>query len=383
MTTPLTRDARRPRRSLASFFFGVAIFVLIGFILWIGQGVLIPLVIAAFLSFLIVTVKRGIDRAPGVGKRLPEAVSFALSFGVIVLIMFLLAAIIRNNIEAVVAAAPSYSARLIEIWRELTSFTGSLPFGADIQAGLANLENNLVEMIGGYAGDVATIARGVVGGLITVLLYTVFILAERGRVLNKIVKIAGPHGAEHVVSEVIEDIQVLVRTYISVKTLTSLTVAAISFVIMALLEIDFAGFWALLIFALNFIPVIGSIIAVLLPTFLALVQPGGGLGLFILTGVLLTAAEQLVGTLIEPRMMGRSLNLSPLVILISLAAWGSLWGIAGAFLCVPMTVALMIILAQFESTRPVAVLLSDNGEVEPLKRGEPGKTKAGGKALKA
>jgi predicted PurR-regulated permease PerM len=374
---------RRPRRSLASFFFGVALFVLIGFILWIGQGVLIPLVIAAFLSFLIITVKRGIDRSPLIGKRLPEMVSFALAFGVIVLVMFLLAAIIRNNIEAVVAAAPSYSARLIEIWRDLTSFTARLPFGDDIQSGLANLESNFAQMVGGYAGDVAAIARGLVGGLVTVLLYTVFILAERGRVLKKIVKIAGPHGAESLVSEVIEDIQVLVHTYISVKTLTSLTVAGISFVIMTFLQIDFAGFWALLIFALNFIPVIGSIIAVILPTFLALVQPGGGLGLFVLTGVLLTAAEQCVGTLVEPRMMGRSLNLSPLVILISLASWGSLWGIAGAFLCVPMTVALMIVLAQFESTRPVAVLLSDNGEVEPLKRGDPGRTKAGGRPVKA
>lgn len=360
---------RKNARSLSSFFFGVGIFVLAGFILWIGQGVLIPFVIAAFLSFLIVTVKRRIERLPGLGRFIPEALSFTLSFAFILAIMFVLAAIIRSNIEAVVAAAPGYGERLGEIWRDLTVSADTMPFGADIREGLDNLQANALEVTQSYLGNVAAVARGLVGSLITVFLYTAFILVERGRLLSKLTKIAGPHGADKLVSDVIDDIQRLVRTYISVKTLTSFVVAIISLVIMMLLGIDFAGFWALLIFALNFIPVIGSIIAVVLPTLLALVQPGGGLGLFILTGVLLTTAEQVVGSFVEPRMMGESLNLSPLVILLSLAAWGSLWGIAGMFLCVPMTVAIMIILAQFEATKPVAILLSDNGEIDALQRG--------------
>jgi predicted PurR-regulated permease PerM len=367
-------ESRYRRRNLSSLFFSAGLFVLAGFVLWIGQGVLVPLVIAAFLTFLIVTVKRMIERLPYIGPVLPEGVQFALAFGVIVLILFMLVAIIRNNVEAVVEAAPAYNARLVEIWRGLNLYAEDLPaVGADIRASLDNLQANAIDLVQGMLGDAAGVARGAVGGLVTILLYTAFMMAERGRIIKKLALIAGPEEGERLIHGVLDDIARLVREYISVKTLTSFLVASISFGIMLFLGIDFAGFWSLLIFALNFIPVIGSIIAVILPTVLALVQPGGGVTLFILTGVLLTAAEQVVGSLIEPRMMGRSLNLSPLVILISLASWGTLWGIAGAFLCVPITVALMIILAQFESTLPVAILLSDNGEVRPLKQGRSGR----------
>lgn len=376
-TAPAPKPAQKSRRSLPALFYSAGLFVLVGFVLWIGQGVLVPLVIAGFLSFLIVTVKRRIKAIPVVGRILPESAAFTLAFAAIVLVLFVLVAIIRNNIEAVVAATPEYNARLVEIWSGLIAYAQSMPgVGGDVESALANLQDNAISIVQGYLGNVAGIARGAVGSLVTILLYTAFMLVERGRFLKKVTQIAGPHGAERLVSGVIDDIARLVREYISVKTLTSFIVASISWTIMLFLGIDFAGFWALLIFALNFIPVIGSIIAVILPTVLALVQPGGGVGLFVITGVLLTTAEQIVGSFVEPRMMGRSLNLSPLIILLSLASWGSLWGIAGMFLCVPMTVAIMIILAQFEATRPVAVLLSDNGEVAPLKVGESAPTSA-------
>jgi predicted PurR-regulated permease PerM len=116
------------------------------------------------------------------------------------------------------------------------------------------------------------------------------------------------------------------------------------------------------------VPIVGAVIAVSLPVLLTLVQPDGGLGKAVLTLVLLTGAEQTISSFVEPRVMGRSLNLSPLVILLSLATWGTLWGFPGMLLCVPMTVAVMIVLSQFEVTRPVAILLSDNGEIAEVSR---------------
>ena len=77
----------------------------------------------------------------------------------------------------------------------------------------------------------------------------------------------------------------------------------------------------------------------------------------------LGALQVVVGNVIEPRLMGRSLNLSPLVVIASLATWGSIWGVTGMFLCVPLTAILMIALAEFPRTRPVAVLLSADGRV--------------------
>jgi predicted PurR-regulated permease PerM len=373
---------RHRQRSLSAIFYFVGLFVLGGFILWIGQGVLVPIVIAAFLCFLIVTVKRRIEKFPYIGPLLPESVQFALAFAVILIVLTVLVAIIRSNIEEVIAAAPGYNEKLREILGHLTEFSLGLPFfGNNLQVALDNIQASAIDLIQGVVGDVAGLARGFLGGLVTVALYTAFMLAERGRLLKKMVIIAGNETATNLLHGVIDDIARLVREYISVKTFTSFIVGSISYVIMLALGIDFAGFWALLIFGLNFIPVIGSIIAVIMPTILALIQPGGGLGLFLLTGISLTAVEQAIGSFVEPRMMGRSLNLSPLIILISLASWGTLWGIPGMFLSVPMTVAMMIIFAQFKTTRPVAVLLSDDGEVAPLQQGESGRPRVAARFL--
>ncbi|MEM6747760.1 MAG: AI-2E family transporter [Pseudomonadota bacterium] len=320
-----------------------------------------------FLSFLIISVKRQIGKLPGIGRLLPESVHFTLAFGVIVFVLFVLAAIIRNNIGSVVDAAPGYNERLREIGSGLSSYALDLPYlGDDLQSSFENLQSNAISIVQSTLGNIAGIASGLIGSLVTVILYTAFMLVERGRFMKKVARIADLRGAGDVVDGVIDDIAHLVRQYISVKTFTSLLVAAISWALMVALGIDFAGFWALLIFGLNYIPIIGSIIGVMLPTALSLVQPEGGFGLFFVTLALLTGAQQAVGSVIEPRLMGSSLNLSPLIILLSLASWGALWGIAGMLLCVPMTVAIMIVLAQFRATQPLAILLSDNGEVGPL-----------------
>ena len=142
----------------------------------------------------------------------------------------------------------------------------------------------------------------------------------------------------------------------------SLITAVISLVIYLSFGVEFALFWALLVFVLNFIPVVGSIIAVILPMIVIAISFDNWVTIISL-GVLLTAAQQLVGSFIEPRVAGSALNLSPLVILISLGAWGALWGVLGLFLAVPLTVMLTTVLATFDGTRWVAVLLSQNGKI--------------------
>jgi predicted PurR-regulated permease PerM len=127
--------------------------------------------------------------------------------------------------------------------------------------------------------------------------------------------------------------------------------------------LDFAIFWAFLIFLLNFIPNIGSLIATLFPSALALIQFENTFAPFLVILIGVGAIQLLVGNLIEPRMMGSSLNISSLAVILSLSLWGTIWGITGMVLCVPITVIMMIIFAQFPTTRPVAILLSENGQL--------------------
>jgi predicted PurR-regulated permease PerM len=234
--------------------------------------------------------------------------------------------------------------------------------------GVDQLRAAALSMINPVLSQVGGIVRAITGNSVTIFLYTVFMLLERGRIFKKINLLNADPSKRQAVNETIADIASLVRQYITVKTVANLVVAAISYMIMTFVGVDFAGFWALLIFAFNFIPIVGAISAISLPVILLLIQPeGGGVQKALLALALLVGAEQTMSSAIEPRLIGKSLNLSPLVILLSLAVWGSILGFAGLLLAVPITVTIMIILTQFESTRPIAILLSDAGEIEPIK----------------
>ena len=150
--------------------------------------------------------------------------------------------------------------------------------------------------------------------------------------------------------------------YLTIKTLASFGTAMISYFVLQIIGVDFAAFWALLIFLLNYIPTVGSIIAVVFPFLFAFIQFDTVYPAFIV-GILLVGIQFVMGNVVEPKMQGQSLNLSPLVIVLSLVFWGKIWGIAGAFLCVPIMVIINIILSRFPTTRPIAILLSANGKI--------------------
>ena len=213
-------------------------------------------------------------------------------------------------------------------------------------------------LISGVAGAVAKVA----GNTGLIVIYVIFLLAEQRTFPRKIEALFPEAGRRKEVQIILSDIQKRTQTYIAVKTLLSLVTAVISYVVLVAVGLDLAGFWAFVIFLLAYIPTIGSLLGVIFPALMALLQ-FGGISEFLIIAVGLGAAQLVIGNVLEPRMMGRSLNLSSLVVIVSLAVWGSLWGVTGMFLSVPITVVLMIILAQFKQTRPIAILLSANGKV--------------------
>jgi predicted PurR-regulated permease PerM len=122
--------------------------------------------------------------------------------------------------------------------------------------------------------------------------------------------------------------------------------------------VDFALFWAVVIGLFNYIPYVGSIVGVALPVVLSLAQ-FGSLGTTALLGTLLIAAQTYVGNVLEPRVIGRQLNLSPFVVLVALSVWSALWGLPGAILAIPLTAMIAIICDAFPQSRFVAVLLAN------------------------
>lgn len=367
--------AQHGHQSMARTFYILAITVLLGLLAYIGRGVLIPFVVASFLCFLIFTLKENVRRIPVVGKYMPDWCGYLIAFVLIGGGMVLFVEIIRSNVETLLEAWPSYEQRLRTLASDAISFFRTIDFlPQELLGGVEQIQQSALDLVRPLLSQAAGSLRALTSNFltfITVFLYLVFMLIERGRILKKIGLLGADESQRQAINETLGDIGVMVRQYITVKTVSNLVTATISYTIMLVIGVQFAGFWALLIFVLNYIPIFGAASAITLPVLLSLVQPdGGGVRMALIAAVSLIGAEQVMSNGIEPRIVGRTLNLSPLVILFSLGVWGSIWGFAGLLLSVPITVTVMIILSQFRSTRPMAIMMSDNGEIADIKHAE-------------
>jgi AI-2 transport protein TqsA len=318
-----------------------------------GKSFFIPIVIALIAVYLVHAVSRMIRNLPRIGRFIPGPVAVVMSFVTIFALGYGLFSIVADNAQSVANEAPKYQARLISLQKE---------WFAKIQIEEPPTMGELVRQID-IRSTFTTVASSVatlLGNLTLILLYTLFLLIELRFLPSKLDALFPDADRREMIREILTRIDKDIRTYLGVKTLVSLITSLVSYAIMRIVGLDFAEFWALLVFLLNFIPTIGSIFSTLFPTLLALVQfESLGPVLFVAIGI--TAVQQLMGSILEPNIMGESLNLSPLVVFVSLIMWGNLWGIVGMLLCVPITVILVIILSNFERTRWVAVMLSKNG----------------------
>jgi predicted PurR-regulated permease PerM len=198
---------------------------------------------------------------------------------------------------------------------------------------------------------------------ILVLIYSGFLMVERRTFTDKL-RVALPHGdrAERTWT-ILREANGKIGDYLAIKTAVNVILGALSYAILWYMDIDFALFWAVMIGLSNYIPYVGSVVGVALPVTLSLAQ-FGSLGASAVLGALLIAAQTYVANVLEPRMMGKALNLSPFVILVALAIWSTLWGLPGALLAIPLTAMIVIICAAFPATRFVAALLAnDPGQI--------------------
>lgn len=331
------------------------IVILSFYVLYVGQNLLLPLVIAGAIAYLISILAHGISciRVGGVG--VPKALSMVVAIGVILLGIGFMINLITVNIASVVTVAPEYQDNL-----ESLIFKGYKTFGVEEVPNLQEIINQID--LRDYLQNFGRTVRSLISSTGIIIVYLIFLLLEQRTFADKIKAIIQNRSKQKDAFELIDKMRSDIRTYVAIKVLTSATTGILSFLVLHFVGVDFASFWAVLIFLLNFIPTIGSIIATAFPSVLTLIQ-FDTLGPFIITVSILSGIQFCIGSLAEPKLMGNRLNLSPIVILLSLGLWGAIWGIPGMFLCVPITVIMMIVCSYFPNTRPVAVLLSGNGKV--------------------
>ena len=328
---------------------------LIVYLMIVGQPILLPLVIAGFTTYLINALATLSSRIRIGGRTLPAAVRFGGAMVIMLFGLWLVVKLLTSNIAQVVAAAPVYERNLQNF---MTQFADWIGLEEVPQARQYLQSMSLTTVIRSLAGTLT----GLIASLGTVGIYTVFLLLEQHNFPKKIAALVHDPQREALVHRIFERIGAEIQTYVWLKTLISAATGIACYIVMKAVGLDLAAFWALLIFGLNYIPYIGPWLGVIFPAFLALVQ-FGTLTPFLVTTGLLALIQFIGGSIIEPRLMGTGLNISPVVMLLALSVWGTVWGIVGMFLAVPLMVVVMIVCSHVKATRGIAVLMSANGEL--------------------
>jgi predicted PurR-regulated permease PerM len=215
-----------------------------------------------------------------------------------------------------------------------------------------------------WLGNAAYVVQAVGSASLFVLIYLGFLMASRAGFKRKASALFAKADLRQEARTIIARIRDGVESYVWIQTVTGLMIAVPAFALMAALGLENAGFWAFVIFLSNFVPIIGGLIAVVGPGLFALVQFDSYVQALVLV-IALPIILLVVGNIVFPRMQAKSQNIDPVVVLLSFAFWGALWGPTGAFLSTPLTVMAIAICAEFKGARWVAVLLSADGEPYP------------------
>lgn len=327
------------------------------------RGILTPLALAVFLAVMVDGFARVIrSRLPWFGERAAMAMAIVVLLGLFGVAGF----VIADNAASFIGQLNAFAPRLNALIAQVAGMAGvQVPPTLDELFAQIN--------VSAYLADAARGLQGFASNAFFILVYLGFILASRRGFQRKVVGLFPHHTERNEAVDAFRRIRDGVERYLWVQTVTGLIIAVGSWIAMKVLGLQNATFWAFLIFMASYIPIIGGAVGILAPPIFAVIQFDSFWPAIILLGVL-QAIQFVVGNIIQPRMQGDSLNMDPIVVLLSLAFWGVIWGMTGMFLSTPLTVMAMVILAQFKGGRWLAVLLSADGQPEKLRDNEPSGT---------
>jgi AI-2 transport protein TqsA len=324
---------------------------------WMG-GIITPLLLALFMLIMVDGLARSLRRrAPLIAPGAAMAAALVLAAGLFALSAWLVATYAGDFVDKLTGYGPKLDALLVNIAKQVGA-----PAPPSIDVLFSQLDP------GNYIGAIAETLQNFASNAVLVLIYLGFLIASRAAFERKLVRLFRGREERHGALRLLEHVRGSVERYLWIQTVTGLMIAIASWVAMAVAGLDNAFFWAFLIFVVNYVPIVGAAAGILLPAVFALVQfDGYGQALALLAG--LWAITFVVGNVVLPRMQGDSLNMDPVIVLLSLAFWGAIWGMPGMFMSTPLTVLVMVILAQFEGTRWIAILLSADGDPDRWRRG--------------
>ncbi len=333
---------------IAAFVVGVTLLEL--------RSVLIPFSVALLLSFIFQPIVLYLK-----ARRIPTALALIVVFVTLAGAATIIGYIVYSSAQSLATAADRYLPRLQTVIVDIELLIQRVASAIGLEEGRLDLGQMIdpslfPTLLQSGIGEAITFA----GNTFLVLLFMLFILAGSGELVVK-VRRAYPSAIADRIASVTDNISQQVRQYLVAKTLVSIGTGILIFLVLWILGVDYPIFWGFLAYLLNYIPNIGSFIAVIFPFGFALLQ-FDTLTIPIVAALLMWFIQIVMGNVVDPRLMAFSLNLSPLLVIVSLIFWGWLWGVVGMILAVPLTATIKIFFENIQSLRPIAVLMeSVNG----------------------
>ena len=335
-------------------------FIALIFLLWIGRSLFIPLLFATFLWYLLNAIAayyrkimpcyKSSTGACKIPTKLYNFTSGLLSFATVGGIIYLFATQIEPMLAELYNSTPVLQQKLLIFSDYLSEKIG------------INIDMNMIPNLPQIAAYIGSSLAGIATSIGIVLIYLIFMFVEQSSFSKKINAMPLSKIKSKKLRYILNSIDENMKKYLFTKTFISAATGLCAYISLRIIGLEYASVWAFIIFILNYIPTIGSILSCILPIAFALIS-GDTWHLPLFTAIALIAIEIVFGNIIDPKLTGKTLNISTLAILINLVFWGMIWGPAGMFFSVPILAAIYITTAQFSSTRWIATLLSTDGKI--------------------
>jgi AI-2 transport protein TqsA len=336
----------------------VAALFLVGFTFFVLkelQSILLPFFLAVIISFLFEPYYEWLK-----SKKIPGAVSLIIVIVTILIIANITSVFVITSVNAFTKEIPKYTEKSKNIIDSITVslnnwgfFNQYLKESFDLSK-LVNGESITAVATNFFSGIVSLF-----GNFVLIIIYVIFLLSEFGSIRKRVLKAFSSERSRKI-ADTLTDIFKDVKKYVVGKTLINLSYGTIVTIILWAFGVDFCLVWGFLAFLMAFIPNIGSLISTILPFLTSVIQFDGDFTKPVIILILMIASANLIGNIVEPKILGDKLNLSPILLLLSLIFWGYLWGLVGMILSVPIMSMIKIILGKFEQTKPISILMSYN-----------------------
>ncbi|MBV9332105.1 MAG: AI-2E family transporter [Alphaproteobacteria bacterium] len=333
-------------REVAAWIVGSA--ALLGLMV-VGQPLLVPLVFALLLWAVVNAMVEALT-----AFRVPRWAAFGGAVLLLVLTIWLILQIVGNQASGLAVAIPTYSRRLTDIAVRLLT-----PLKIHLNPKDFFSTADVTSFLTTAAASIGTSLLAV----IQVLVYMGFLLSEQHQMADKVARLQKDAARHNEIREIVAAIARQIQSYLGVCTVLSAIMAGATFALLTILGVQFAAFWAVIVFLLTYVPTIGAI-GVIFPALMALVQ-FGTFGAPIIILVVLGGLHFVLLNVAETLILGQTLNLSPFAIILALTFWGLVWGVAGLFLAVPVTGAIAIVCNHIPHLRWIAILLGAPRRTKP------------------